>query len=446
MRIDLTFAERILDSALKAGADLAEVFVVSSEALSVEVKSQEIDSFETSRDFGYSVRIIKNGRMGFSYSTALEDWEDVVKDAIETARYTEEDPYLDLAEPAELPSVEIFDNKIADIKEEDAIESAMEIERTALGTDSRIKKIRKAESGFARSEVVLINSKGVKSQYSSTSVTAQITLAAEAHGEAQMGWGYESSRFVEDIDFARVGQEAAQRALRLLGSKRAKTLKGYVLLESHVAAEFMSVLASSFSAENIQKGKSLLIGKKGEKILSENLNIIDNALLKGRIGSRPFDAEGMPSRKTPLVTEGVLQGYLYNIYTARKDGTNSTGNAVRGGIQSSPSVGITNLYLEAVSDSFVRSFDDLVSMIDSGMIVTEAMGVHTANPITGDFSVGVTGLWVEKGKVIHPVKEAAVSGNLLDLFSRVVAMSDKVRFFGKIGSPDILIEGVDISG
>ncbi|HDH02109.1 MAG TPA: TldD/PmbA family protein, partial [Nitrospirae bacterium] len=212
------------------------------------------------------------------------------------------------------------------------------------------------------------------------------------------------------------------------------------------ATEFLSVLASSFSSENVQKGKSLLIGKMGEQVVSEKINIVDNGLMKGTAGSRPFDAEGTPSLEKRLIREGRLMGYLYNIYTAGKDGTVSTANAVRHGIHGVPGVGISNLYLEGASDKFIYGYDELTGQMERGLLVTEAMGIHTANPITGEFSIGVTGLWIENGEVRHPVKEAAISGNILEFFANIAGVSRNLRFYGKIGAPDILIDGVDISG
>ncbi len=446
MRIDRDLAVQMLQRAVRRGADLTEVYMVAARALSAEVKSGQLDALETSTDFGYSVRVIKGGRLGFSYSTAAEDWRGVVDTALESASFTEEDRCLDIPAPAPYPEVGIYDEAVAEISEEDAIERVREIEAGAFNRDGRIRKVRKAAGSFSRSEVLLLNSKGVEARYASTSVTAQLAVVAEDGGDSQMGWGYESSRFIKDVDFSAVGREAAERALRLLGARKASTAKGSVVLESPVASEFLGVLAPSFSSENVQKGKSLLVGRKGQAVVSERVNITDSALLEGRVGSRPFDAEGAPSRENRLVREGRLEGYLYDLYRARKDNTSSTGNAVRSGIYSVPGVGISNLCLEAVSEEFVHPFDDLVRLVERGLLVTEAMGVHTANPISGEFSIGVTGLWIEGGEVAYPVKEAVITGNMLDLFGKVAAVSSNLRFYGRIGVPDLLIEDVDISG
>lgn len=446
MKIREEFANRIIESAIESGAEKAEVYIVKARSISVEAKNQEIDSLDTSSDFGYSLRVIRDGRPGFSYSTSESDWKVVVEDAIDTARFTEKDLSIDIAEPLEDENIEIHDSEVASADETRVFECARIIEEEAFRTDPRVKRIRKAEVAFSETEIMISNSRGLLKSYKSTAVIAQLMLAAEDNGEAQMGWGYESGRFLRSVDFKRVGQEAAMRAVRLLGARRAETTKGFVLLESSVASELLSILSSSFSSENVQKGKSMLINKKNEKVFSELICIIDNPLLNEYMGSRPFDAEGIPSRKNTVVDKGNLKGYLYNLYTANREKVQSTGNAIRAGIQSPPSVGISNFYIESSSPDHIKPYSELVESIDRGLIVTEAMGMHTANPITGEFSVGVTGLWVKNGKIEHPVKEAAISGNIMELFNRVVGFSDRVRFYGRVGSPDILIEGVDISG
>lgn len=446
MRIKEEFANRIIEATIEYGAEKAEVYIIRARSISVESKNQEIDSLDTSSDFGYSLRVIRDGRPGFSYSTSQSDWRSVVEDALDTARFTERNLSIDIAEPLEDEDIDTYDPEVASADGSRVFECARIVEDEAFRTDPRIKKIRKSEVSFSETEVLISNSRSLLKSYRSTAVTVQLMLAAESNGEAQMGWGYESGRFLSSVDFKRVGQEAALRAVRLLGAKRAETTKGLVLLESSVASELLGILSASFSSENVQKGKSMLINKRDEKVFSELICIIDNPLLNEYMGSRPFDAEGIPSRKNTIVDRGILKGFLYNIYTANREKTSSTGNAIRSGIQSPPSVGISNFYIESSSTEHVRPYQELVEGIDRGLIVTEAMGMHTANPITGEFSVGVTGLWVKNGKIEHPVKEAAISGNIMELLNRVVGFSDRVRFYGRVGSPDILIEGVDISG
>jgi PmbA protein len=195
----------------------------------------------------------------------------------------------------------------------------------------------------------------------------------------------------------------------------------------------------------VQKGKSLLADRLGKKVISAKINLIDSGLLTGKLGSSPVDDEGVPSQEKTVIRDGVLRSYLHNTYTARKAGVPSTGNAARGGFSALPSVGVSNLFLEPVSGTSIIPKERLFAETGRGLYVTDAMGVHTANPISGDFSVGVTGLWIENGVVAFPVKEAVLSGNVLDLFEKIEAVCDDLRFYGNMGAPSIIIPGVDIS-
>jgi PmbA protein len=248
------------------------------------------------------------------------------------------------------------------------------------------------------------------------------------------------------VSAEKTAARAAYGALKLMGSRRFKTAKKCaVALENHVAVDFLSVLASSLSSENVQKGKSMLADKTGSKIVSERMCLVDDALLARASGSRPFDAEGVASRRNVLVEGGVLRGFAYNTHTAAKGGVSSTGNAVRGGISSVPGVGFSNLCIEPVSKEFVYPVGGLVSIYDECLLITDVMGMHTANTVSGDFSVGVNGLWVEGGKISYPVKEAVVSGNILGFFEKVEAFGDDLKFYGSTGSPSLLVRDVEVS-
>lgn len=449
LRPTVEFASEMIELALKKGADQAEVYIKSSGNLSLEVKNQAVDATESSLSFGYSLRVILDKRLGFSYSTSADEMESVVKNATETARWADMDEYLDLPNPPSLEKggseLEIFDREAADIKEDEAIKHVLIIEKAAKDFDSRIKKVRKASGAFSSSEILILNSKGVDISYPCTKYIAQVMVVAEENGEAQMGWDFDGSRFLKDISFDGVGKNAAKRAVQLLGSRKITTIKAPVILDNSVASEFLGVFASSLSAESVQKGRSLLIDKTGQKVISSKIDLIDSGLILRRLGTRPFDDEGVPTSEKVLIREGTLQGYLYNTYTAKKDRVSSTGNALRGGYTELPAVGISNLYVRAISESDVIPFDNILNSLDKGLYITEAMGIHTANPISGEFSIGVSGLWIENGAIKFPVKEAVVSGDILSLFEKIEAVGDDLRFYGNIGTPSLLIGPIDIS-
>jgi len=443
MRIDREFAFRLLEGARKKGADLAEVYLKSSRSLSVEVRDQRTDALESSTDFGYSLRVIRDKRLGFSFATAQGDADSVIARAVEASRWTVQDEWLDLPGPSEQTSLDIFDEAIASMDEGEAIEKALKIEKAALDADARIRKVRKASASFSRRDRLIMNSKGLEKAYSATACVAQIMVVAENGSDSQIGWDFEGSRFLSDVVFEEVGRNAATRALVLLGAKNINGAKDPVILDNSVATEFLGIFSSLLSSESVQKGKSLLAHRQGEEVVNPLVSIVDDGLMEHKLGSRPFDDEGVPTFGKYLIKNGVLQGFLYNVYTAKKDGVMSTGNAVKGAFSGLPTVGPTNLYIPASPAS--SGPEELCRVMGRGLYITDAMGIHTANPISGEFSIGVSGLWIDGGIVKHPVKEAVISGNMLDLFRKVSVVGSDLRFYGNVGSPSLLIGPTDIS-
>ncbi len=444
MDIDPGFAETVLKKALQYGADQAEIYIRSSRGLTVEVKARQVDALKSSRSFGYGVRVLRDGCPGFSYSNLPDDTDAVVRNAVDAAAYADPDIHLDFPDPAEPSHVPIQDLAVEATREEDAIRMTTLMEDAARNADSRISKVRKASGSFASAELLIMNTKKVHAGYRSTACSAQITVVAEDRGDAQAGFDFSGSCFLRDISFEATGINAARLACSLLGARKLTARRAPVILESSVAADFLGILSSSLSADHVQKGKSLLSGRQGEALISPRVNIVDNGLLPGKLGSCPVDDEGVPVTKKVLFDRGVLQGFLHNTYTARKWAMSSTGNAARGGYASLPAVGAMNLYLEAAAGDAILK-QALPAAIGSGLYVLDAMGVHTANPVSGDYSVGVTGLWVENGLPAYPVKEAVISGNILELFSSIDAVGDDLRFFGGIGCPSLVIREMNIS-
>lgn len=440
------FSLKLIDAAILRGADEAEVFLKQTESLSIEAKNGEAETIESSNTFGYCLRVIKDRRLGFSYSTVASDFEKVAANAVSASEYTEQDHNLGFPLPSDISKVTIYDKNIENMDKETAIRHALSLEHYAMSEDSRIKKLRNPSVTFTVSSTHIANSKGINSSYPSTGCYAQLMAIAEENGSSQMGWEYEGSRFLSEISCERVGRTAARRALQLLGAEKTTSFKGSVILDNSVACDFLGILSAALSAESVQKKKSLLADKIGMKVLNERLSMIDTGLIDGKLGSKPFDDEGVAVKLKSPVENGILKFFIHNTYTAKKSGTASTGNALRGGFHGMPSVGPTNLYLEPISKAYSRPFDELVGSVDRGIYVTETMGMHTANPISGEFSIGVSGLLINAGKPGPPVKELVISGNITDLFRNISLVGADLRFYGNIGSSSLLIENFDISG
>jgi PmbA protein len=440
----------LMQVAEKAAGILAgksfDVYVRGSSTSSVEVKEQRLEAYEEARTWGVGVRVlIEGGRVGFAYSTGSPDAvEEAAHKALTNAGFAEPDEYSTIPVPpaAPYPSVLEFDEGVSAVSEQDKISRAMTVEKAAMDFDPRVTRVRKASVSFTESHWALLNSAGVKAAARGTYFNCGIMAVAEEGGDSQIGYGFDYKRRLGEVDYIKAGREASEKAIGLLGARKAPSGLFPVILENIVASEFLGVLAASFSAESLIKGRSLLADKVGKPIASDLINIYDDGLMPGGLASRPFDDEGAPSQRTPLVAGGVLMGFLHSAYTAKRVSAKSTGNAVRGGFRSQPSVGMTNLYLEKGT----ASKESLIASISNGLMVQEVLGMHTANPISGDFSVGVAGQWIEGGKIVHPVREAAIAGNILGIFSGVEAVADDLRFMGRIGAPALLLKPISVSG
>ncbi len=437
--------ELILKEVRSKGLKEFDIYVNSSSSLSIESKGGKVDSFEVSKQTGASLRVLSSGRQGFSYCSDFEpaNIARMVDDASAGANHTTPDEFRVLSEAGgTVPAVSVYDAGIKDVPEEDKIERAKLLESVVLSFDSRVKRVRKAAYSESEYEVCILNSRGVDVTHKGTYCSASISALVEEGAESEMGSDFDFSRSYDGLDVKMVGRRAAENAVRQLGGRRIKTVRCPVVLENSVAADFLSVLASSFIADSVQKGKSLLAGKIGTSVGSAILNVFDDGLYPGGLGTAPVDGEGISRQRTPLIQGGVLKGYLYDTYTAAKEKVKSTGNAIRGGIKTPPSTGLTNLYLEKGA----LNMDAMLSKAGKGLFITEVMGMHTANPVSGDFSVGAAGIWFENGKKAYPVKGIAIAGNIIDILKSVIAVGDDLRFFGKVGAPSLLISDLTVSG
>ncbi|MBT1076617.1 TldD/PmbA family protein [Geobacter grbiciae] len=422
-----------------------EVAAATSRLLSIEVKEQKVDTFKCSAPGGVSIRVLRNGGMGFSYSTSMEpaDLARMVENALVGAGAQTPDEHHAFPEPrpgSEIPG--LYDEGLASVPEAEKVERAMALERLVMAADPRVKRVRKCSFGESTVETRIVNSRGVDATCRGTSVSASVSAIAEESGNSQMGWDFDFANRFADLSVDRIATRAVAKAVGLLGAAKIPTMRCPAVLDNYVATEILEVLASAFLAESVQKGKSLLAGKKGERIISPLLRIRDDGTLPGGMGTAPFDSEGVPKQNTILVEDGVLRGYLYDTLRARKDGVESTGNASRGGIKSPPHMGVSNLFIENGS----VPLDDLMAGIGRGILLTDVMGMHTANPISGDFSVGAAGFLIEEGRVTVPVKGIAIAGNILELFRGVEGVGNDLRLYGTVGAPSLRIAALDVSG
>jgi PmbA protein len=423
-----------------------EVFHKDSQSFRVEFKDRVMDTLQKARVSGLAVRVIKESRIGFSFSSALDSssLQKTVETALSMAGVMPLDPDATLAVPAPLP---ILQNKIMDASlrratEADKTEIARVIESRARLEDKRITTIRSAGYSDTIMAIRLVNSNGLDATGEAGFVNAWVQLMAEQNGEQEMAYWMEQARSPERINPETVASQAARRALDSLGGKSLPSAKMPIILENSVAVDLLHVLSHSFLAENHFKKLTSPRIKLDEPIFSRKISIVDDGLDARGDYAFPFDGEGTPSQRTQVVENGTLRSLLFDLAYARKLKASSTGNCRRGSFEGLPVNGVTNLGIEPGTSILA----ELAAAVGSGLLVTELMGLHTANPVSGDFSVGASGFKIEHGRLGHPVKGIAIAGNLVDLFGSVLEVGSDFRYFGNMGAPSLLVESVAISG
>jgi len=393
----LQIARQAVERAQGLGGNAAEAYVLHAAALTVEVNNQAVENLKLAEVSGIGLKTIVDGRLGFAYSSALDpdSLQELVGNSLANAKETSPDEHHVLPKvKGTVEEMDLYDPTIGQISVEEKIEKAKLLERTARDYDQRIKRVRKSSYQDSEYQVALVNSHGLESTHQGNYCGVGAFVLAEDKGEVQTGWSMDLTRKYRQLKAEDVGREAAQKAVAMLGATAVPSQRVTIVLDPYVASNFLDILAPSLTAEAVQKGKSLFQGKIGEQVISTALNIIDDGRLEGGIESSPVDGEGVPTARNVLFSEGRLEKFLYNTYTASKDGVSSTGNGIRSSFKSTADVGTTNFFIQPG----IVSPEELLAPVDKGFYITEVMGLHTANPISGDFSLGASGIWIENGQ------------------------------------------------
>jgi PmbA protein len=439
--------DEVLERARGRGGDV-EAYAERAVSRRIKVYQQEVEQLTAASRRGVGVRVLRDGRLGYAYTSELDDagLDEVVERAFAHVEVSDPDDAAALPEPGDPPAdVTPFDARLEAATDERRIELALALEAAALDADPRVKTVEDTVYVDGDGEVFLASTRGVRGSYRTNHCYAFTYVLAEQDGQVETGVSYTLGRALEDLDAAGTGREAAERACRLLGGRKASSMKATVILDPFVAAAFFGVLSSALTAEAVQKGRSLFASRQGEQVASPLLSLHDDGIRPDGLESAPFDGEGVPCRRTPLIEEGVLQGFLYDTYTARRAGTSSTGNGLRGSYAGLPGVRPTNL----VVGGHVTPLPEVVAGIDRGVLVTDAVGVHSgANPISGEFSVGISGVLIEGGVFTTPVREVTLAGDMISMLRNVRALGDDARWVpsGGILTPSVVIDGMAIGG
>jgi len=436
----------IKDELKKVDVTDYEIFYLESDDMTIELKDAKVDSLIKATDISLSLRVLNDDRIGFSYCTKMtkDGLARMVAAAHQTSLNTKADE-CNVIQERNYESLSVltdYDNRIDMISFDEKVDSLKELESAAYGHDERVKSARQLEFRQSDKNIRLVNSNGIDCAHKKTIFSYAAVVAATEGEETEISWDTDFSNFYDRLDPAAIGKSAAEKAVKSLNGRVIASEKLPVILDRMVASELLSVLAPSFFADYVMKQKSALIGKIGQKILSENITILDDPLYDGGIATFPFDAEGSASEATSVVENGVLKSYLSDSYTSKKMGIKNTANSVKGSLFAPPIVGNTNFYIMPGE----KSPDQLISDMGRGLVITEAMGLHTANPISGDFSIGISGFFVEGGVVSFPVRGLVFSGNLYDILNDVVDIANDLKFYDKSASPSLLIKSASIAG
>lgn len=316
-----------------------------------------------------------------------------------------------------------------------------EMTARALSADKRVKKVLHAGFGESFSEVAIVSTAGARAYERGSSASIGLSLGASSGSELQLGSGSRGARRLADLDWARVADDAVFRAVSLLGAKRQPSKKRAVLFDPWVAGDVLDLLAGPLSAEAVQKGRSLLKGRMGKRVASRAVTLVDDPHVPGGLNSSLFDDEAVPTRRKVMVEAGVLRELYYDACSAARDGRLSNASASRGGYRGMPGPGPTSLQLAPGA----MSREALLGSTKDGILVFEIMGMHTADPVSGEFSVGVSGVAVRGGEVAHGIKGAMLSGNALDLFGAVDAVADDLVSYGSLAAPTFRAAGLMVA-
>ncbi|HEV8472865.1 MAG TPA: TldD/PmbA family protein [Methylomirabilota bacterium] len=436
----------VLTRATARGATAADGFLIEETSFSASVRLGQVDTVTHSREQRLALRVFA-GRASAAASTSdlsRESLERVVDEATALARVTAEDPHAGLPDPAEViahvPDLELEDHDGPDLSPEDKIELARRAEAAALAADPRIENSEGAEYFDRRAHYAYATSHGFARGYATSSFGLSVSPVAAKDGEMQRDSWYTYARRRRALETPEsVGRTAAARALRRLGARKVKTTEVPVIFDPETAASLLRSIAGAAGGPSLYRRASFLLERLGSRVAASAVTIVDDGTLPGALGSRPFDGEGLPTRRTVLVGEGTLQSYLLDTYSARKLGMTSTHHASRDG--AGVGVGTTNLML---LPGAARP-EELIGSVKSGLYVTELIGFGV-NGVTGDYSRGAAGLWIEDGALTYPVEEVTVAGNLLEMFDRIDGIGNDLVLRDRVAAPTLKIARMVVAG
>jgi len=443
-----SLASDIVEKARARGADEADAYVRSGLETTVGVRKGEIEKLIDAGSRSVSIRVIKDKRTAVCNTSDLtpKAIEAMVETAVDLAKISEPDEYAGLPDREDLASdmglaLQLYDERIESLTVEEMQDIVLRAEQAAFDFDKRITNSEGAEFGAERGQFVLANSLGFCGAYPYTAASFVVqVMADDADGKKRNDYWYSAERLFHRLEAAEdVGRRAAARAVRKLSARKVATREVPVVWDPTMTAALLRAVVGAASGEALYKRSTFLAENEGKELASALVNIVDDPTLPARLGSKPFDGEGVRTRRNAIVSGGVFDGFLFDAYCARRSGRRTTGSASRSG--DAITIGSGNLIWEAGH----ADAGDIVKSVSDGLYLTDLMGFGV-NQTTGDFSRGAAGMWIEGGEITYPVTEINVSGNLKDMLKNVEAVGDDLLWLGGTASPTIKMSKLTVSG
>ncbi len=437
-------AEKLVNRGLRRGADEVEVYVQTSRNLSIRVRQEDIETIQESDAGGVGFRVLVDGSMGFSHCNDFSEraLDETLEKAIAFAKLTTPDEYNVLpGDRAHQEVAGLYDPEIAKVAMDKKIDMALQLEALAM-KDERIKSSSGASFGERESEMFIANSRGMSKSYKAGSCAIGVGVVAEKGDQRHTGSEFCSRRYFGDLEsLESIAAEAAKKAYEMLDPQMVPTQRASVIFDPAVARSIIGGIITAINGNRVQQGASFLQDSMDEQFASELLTIVDDGLRFRGLGSKPFDGEGVPTATRTLVEKGVLRGFLYNTYAAKRAGVESTGNASRGGFTSLPGISTHNLYVEAGP----HKAEDIIANTSRGLLLKGVTG-YGINPVNGNYSGGASGFWVENGRIVHPVQGLTIAGSAGDILKNIDMMADDIDMNRSFTAPTFRIKEMQIGG
>ncbi|MCU1353209.1 MAG: peptidase family protein [Acidimicrobiales bacterium] len=441
----LEIGDRIVGMA-RAGEQV-EVVVGRSRSTEVRVYEGDVESLSSAESAGVGVRVVSGHRQGFAYAGSLDPdvLADTLADARDNAGFATEDEFLGLAEPdgVAVPDLDLYREGLASLPTERKIDLAAELERAVRAADPRITGVESADYADGLAEGCVVTSTGIRASSRESSCYVSASCVAQEGDDTQTGFGFSVGRLLEDLDIGAAAADAARRATRLLGATKPSSGRVTVVLDPFVTAQLIAIIGSTFSGEAVLKGRSLFADRLGEEVAAAGVTLVDDPTNPLAYTAGETDGEGLASRRNVLIEGGVLQRFVHNAYSARRAGTTSTANAVRG-FKSTPGVGCRALSLAPGR----LSQPELLAQVGEGVLVSSVSGLHSGvNPVSGDFSTGAEGLRISGGALGEPLREFTIASTLQRMLLDVEAVGADIEWLPmSAAGVSLVIRDVTVSG